>query len=452
MTALLLVLLVLLVILNGLFVAAEIGLVRSRRAKLEVMANEGTKGAKRALDQIGRMTEYIAACQVGITLCSIGIGFLGEPSIAKLLEPVFGGALRRGGDDDRGDHRLPPRDDDPHHLRRAGAEAGRDPERRAGRDAPLRSAGRIRANQPPVHARPDGDRHPRRPGLRRAVPARSTTRATPRRTSRSSSASRRPAATSMRRGRDAVGRLPPPRAGGARGDDADPGGDHDRRLRHRRDSASPLHLLGPHPPRRDRGRQPGQGPRRRAQQQPRPPLHERRARRDHRAGHPRGAVLPRDEAARRPAGRASAAANLDRASSPTSTGERSGSSPSRTSSRRWWGRSRTRPTRARRSVRRLADGDWYARGHVSLGDLEDNEIHLPVDSDAFNSIGGYVFSELGRLPKRGDRIIADGWEIRVESVRDNRIVAVRIHARATAEFPIAAPSPASGEESGAEER
>src|SRR5262249_19688220 len=90
------------------------------------------------------------------------------------------------------------------------------------------------------------------------------------------------------------------------------------------------------------------------------------------------------------------------------------------------------------AVRQLADGDWYVRGHVSLGDLEDVGIHLPVDSDAFNSIGGYVFSQLGRLPKRGDRITADGYEIRVESVRDNRIVAVRIHTRATAEFPIAA--------------
>src|SRR3954449_2430134 len=90
MTALLLVLLLVLVALNGLFVAAEIGLVRSRRAKLEVMANEGARGAQLALDQIGRMTEYIAACQVGITLCSIGIGFLGEPSLAKLLEPAFG--------------------------------------------------------------------------------------------------------------------------------------------------------------------------------------------------------------------------------------------------------------------------------------------------------------------------------------------------------------------------
>ena len=43
------------------------------------------------------------------------------------------------------------------------------------------------------------------------------------------------------------------------------------------------------------------------------------------------------------------------------------------------------------SMRRLTDGDWYVRGHVSLGDLEDVGIELPVSSDAFNSIGGYVF-------------------------------------------------------------
>jgi CBS domain containing-hemolysin-like protein len=79
------------------------------------------------------------------------------------------------------------------------------------------------------------------------------------------------------------------------------------------------------------------------------------------------------------------------------------------------------------SVRRLTDGDWYVRGHVSLGDLVDAGIKLPVDSDAYNSIGGYVFSELGRLPKRGDAITANGYQIRVESVRRNRIVAVRIH-------------------------
>ena len=80
------------------------------------------------------------------------------------------------------------------------------------------------------------------------------------------------------------------------------------------------------------------------------------------------------------------------------------------------------------SVRRLTDGDWYVRGHVSLGDLEDAGIELPVETDAYNSIGGYVFSELGRLPKRGDEIVTDGHSIRVESVRENRIVALRIHA------------------------
>ncbi len=93
---LLLIVLLLLVALNGLFVAAEIGLVRSRRARLEVMANEGERGARQALQQIDRMAEFIAACQVGITLTSIGIGFLGEPALAKLFEPVFGGPLARG--------------------------------------------------------------------------------------------------------------------------------------------------------------------------------------------------------------------------------------------------------------------------------------------------------------------------------------------------------------------
>jgi CBS domain containing-hemolysin-like protein len=80
-------------------------------------------------------------------------------------------------------------------------------------------------------------------------------------------------------------------------------------------------------------------------------------------------------------------------------------------------------------VRKLTDGDWYVRGHVSLGDLADKGIELPVDTDAYNSVGGYVFGELGRLPKRGDVITANGYEIRVEAVRENRVEAVRIHSR-----------------------
>ena len=80
-------------------------------------------------------------------------------------------------------------------------------------------------------------------------------------------------------------------------------------------------------------------------------------------------------------------------------------------------------------LRQLTNGDWFVRGHVSLGDLKDAEIELPVDTDAYNSVGGYVFGELGRLPKRGDEIRADGYTIRVEAVRENRIEAVRISSR-----------------------
>jgi CBS domain containing-hemolysin-like protein len=86
------------------------------------------------------------------------------------------------------------------------------------------------------------------------------------------------------------------------------------------------------------------------------------------------------------------------------------------------------------AVRQLANGDWFVRGHVAVSDLEDYGLHLPVDTDAFNSIGGFVFAELGRLPKRGDQVAANGYSIRVESVRENRIEAVRIRRRkATAE-------------------
>ena len=81
------------------------------------------------------------------------------------------------------------------------------------------------------------------------------------------------------------------------------------------------------------------------------------------------------------------------------------------------------------AVRRLANGDWFVRGHVAINDLVDYGLELPVDSDAYNSVGGFVFGELGRLPKRGDTIQSNGYSIRVESVRENRIEAVRIRER-----------------------
>jgi CBS domain containing-hemolysin-like protein len=84
------------------------------------------------------------------------------------------------------------------------------------------------------------------------------------------------------------------------------------------------------------------------------------------------------------------------------------------------------------AVRRLANGDWFVRGHVAITDLADYGLELPVDSDAYNSVGGFVFGELGRLPKRGDTITHNGYSIRVESVRENRIEAVRIRERRAA--------------------
>jgi CBS domain containing-hemolysin-like protein len=80
-------------------------------------------------------------------------------------------------------------------------------------------------------------------------------------------------------------------------------------------------------------------------------------------------------------------------------------------------------------IRRLANGDWYVRGHVAVTDLLDHGLELPVDTDAYNSVGGFVFAELGRLPRRGDTVQADGYSIRVESVRENRVEAVGIRDR-----------------------
>jgi CBS domain containing-hemolysin-like protein len=78
------------------------------------------------------------------------------------------------------------------------------------------------------------------------------------------------------------------------------------------------------------------------------------------------------------------------------------------------------------AVRRLANGDWFVRGHVPITDLVDYGMELEADSETYNSVGGFVFGELGRLPKRGDMVRANGYSLRVEAVRENRVEAVRI--------------------------
>src|ERR687884_1391891 len=78
---------------NAFFVAAEYALVRARRDKVEALKAEGARGAALAERQIDRIDEYIAGCQVGITLASIGIGAVGEPAFADVLKDPFGNVL-----------------------------------------------------------------------------------------------------------------------------------------------------------------------------------------------------------------------------------------------------------------------------------------------------------------------------------------------------------------------
>ncbi len=85
-----------LIAVNGFFVAAEYALVRARLDRIEQLEQEGRKRASLARSQIERIDEYIAACQVGITLASIGIGAVGEPVLAHYLDKPLGHVLGHG--------------------------------------------------------------------------------------------------------------------------------------------------------------------------------------------------------------------------------------------------------------------------------------------------------------------------------------------------------------------
>ncbi|MBN8639873.1 MAG: HlyC/CorC family transporter [Anaerolineae bacterium] len=78
-----------LVFMNGFFVAAEFAFVGARKTRIAQMAQEGNAGAKSAQKAIEHLDSYIAATQLGITLASLGLGWIGEPAIAHLFEPIF---------------------------------------------------------------------------------------------------------------------------------------------------------------------------------------------------------------------------------------------------------------------------------------------------------------------------------------------------------------------------
>ncbi|MDC1529140.1 hemolysin family protein [Gammaproteobacteria bacterium] len=80
---------VILLIANGFFVAAEFALVKARGFRIEALANSGSSAAKLTVRIQSHLEAYLAACQLGITMASLGLGWVGEPAVAALLEPMF---------------------------------------------------------------------------------------------------------------------------------------------------------------------------------------------------------------------------------------------------------------------------------------------------------------------------------------------------------------------------
>ncbi|MCY8231046.1 hemolysin family protein [Priestia endophytica] len=89
MIAIKLVSLILLLICSGFFVASEFAIVKVRASQLDQRIKEGNKQAIAAKKLVTHLDEYLSVCQLGITLTSLGLGWLGEPTIHRLLLPLF---------------------------------------------------------------------------------------------------------------------------------------------------------------------------------------------------------------------------------------------------------------------------------------------------------------------------------------------------------------------------
>ena len=399
------------------------------------MAEEGARGARLALHQVDDIGDYISACQVGITMASIGIGALGEPAIAHMLEPLLGGPLGHTAavaisvviayllitvaQSDR---------------RRDGPEALRDPARR-GPGAPDR-AGRC-SSSGCCSTRSSCVLNRSSNSMLRMLGHR------PRRRARGRDAGRAQAADR------------PVQTGGQLdvGEASMLTGVFHLHEQEARQVMTPIPAVvtvdvsetveaalrrcvvdGPLPAGRHRGRQPGprQGDR------PRQPARQAADAEGDEAHFDRlvreAPIVPEtkpldDLLADLQRERTELAIVVDE------YGRTAGIVTIEDIIEEVVGEISDETDPAGGAVRRLANGDWFVRGHVAVTDLEDYGLELPVDTDAYNSVGGFVFAELGRLPKRGDTISANGYSIRVESVRENRIEAVRIRAAAGAPEP-----------------
>ena len=86
----------LLVVLNGFFVASEFAFVRIRATSVEQLVEEGRAGADVLSSVVESHDDYLAVTQLGITIASLGLGWVGEPAVAALIEPVLSSALPAG--------------------------------------------------------------------------------------------------------------------------------------------------------------------------------------------------------------------------------------------------------------------------------------------------------------------------------------------------------------------
>lgn len=428
MTALLLVAVIVLVAVNGFFVAAEFALVRARPGRLDELAAEGRRGAKLAVVQHDNINEYLSACQFGITLASLGIGFLGEPAIAELIKPAFGGLS--------------------HGLAAAIAIAIA---------YILVTALHITTGEqvPKIHA----IMHAESVAVRLARPLQVFYR------------SMRPFIRALNAASNAILRLLGVDPSGVSEEGATP--DELRLIISQAKAGGQLDpgeagmLAGVFHLHEQEARQ---------VMTPIPAVvtvdtsedvetalrrcvssgHTRLlATEDHNKDRVRGIVHTNSLAQLLMSEGANASieavvteapivpetkplddllADLQHQRSSMAVvvdeyGRVAGIVTVEDIIEEVVGEIDDETDPAGGEVRRLANGDWFVRGHVAITDLHDYGLQLPVDTDAYNSIGGFVFAELGRLPKRGDTVNADGYSIRVESVRDNRIEAVRIRER-----------------------
>ncbi len=428
MKVLLIVLTLLLVFVNAFFVIAEYALVRSRSARLETMADEGARGARLALSQIDQISDYISACQVGITMASIGIGALGEPAIAHVLEPLLGPALGHGAavviavvityliitiaqttlgemvpklyviQNPEGMARRIARPmqffrlvfnpfivglnaSSRWVLRRLGADPDAEPE--GGTPDELKriivesqTGGQLDAGEANMLT---GVFHLHEQEARQVM--------TP-----------IPAVVTVDVGETVHAALQRCVASGHSRlvVTEDENQDRVKGIVHVNQLVKQLLVHGAEAQFADRVREAPLIPETK-------PLDDLLA--DLQRERTELAIVI-DEY-----GRTAGIVTIEDIIEEV-VGEIS---------------DETDP--AGGAVRRLANGDWFVRGHVAVSDLEDYGLELSVDTDAYNSVGGFVFAELGRLPKRGDTIAADGYSIRVESVRENRVEAVRIRHR-----------------------